>query len=187
MFPWYHAIYQLTHVPQQLKQNIWDLQQTISIRKSRYSEAMRRLEVVSMEIHESRRTRQRLLLNFPREPGVGAETDSLGSSISDVNIGELLGWLADWLAGWLTGWMDGWMVGWMDGWLVGWMAGWLVGWMTGWLDDWLDGWRDGWLTGWLAGWMEGWLADWLAGWRDGWMDGWMDGWLLLCSGTASWA
>ena len=73
---------------QQLKQNVWDLQQAISTRKARYAEALRRLEALSAEIHESRRSRQKLMLQFPREPGVGAESDSLGSSISDSNIGE---------------------------------------------------------------------------------------------------
>ena len=43
-----------------------------------------------MEIHECRRSRQKLMLQFPREPGVGAESDSLCSSISDVNIGECI-------------------------------------------------------------------------------------------------
>ncbi|KAK7109481.1 serine-rich adhesin for platelets-like [Littorina saxatilis] len=68
---------------QQQKQNVWDLQQAISTRKARYAEALRNLEAVSTEIHESRRSRQKMLLQYPREPGVGAESDSLCSSISD--------------------------------------------------------------------------------------------------------
>lgn len=70
---------------QQLKQNVWDLQQAIVIRKGRYAEALHRLESISEEIHESRRNK--LLLMFPREPGVGAECDGVGSSVSDINIG----------------------------------------------------------------------------------------------------
>ena len=69
---------------------MWDLLQAISTRKTRYAEALRLLEGVSMEIHECRRSRQKLMLQFPREPGVGAESDSLCSSISDVNIGECI-------------------------------------------------------------------------------------------------
>lgn len=69
---------------QQLKQNVWDLQQAIGSSKARYASALHALETISEEIHESRRNK--LLLMFPREPGVGAESDSVGSSISDANI-----------------------------------------------------------------------------------------------------
>ncbi|XP_046565336.1 SH3 domain-binding protein 5-like isoform X1 [Haliotis rubra] len=69
---------------QQQKQNIDDLQNAIRSSKARYSDSLRHLEGISEEIHESRR--QKILLMFPREPGVGADDESLGSSISDQNI-----------------------------------------------------------------------------------------------------
>ncbi|XP_076465510.1 uncharacterized protein LOC143297181 [Babylonia areolata] len=84
--PYFETKAELELKLQQLKQNVWDLQHAIGIRKTRYADALRCLEAVSTEIHESRRSRKKMLLQYPREPGVGAETDSLGSSISDANI-----------------------------------------------------------------------------------------------------
>ncbi|RUS79404.1 hypothetical protein EGW08_012817 [Elysia chlorotica] len=56
---------------QQVKQSIQDLQQAMVAAKARYSGALRRLETISDCIHEQRR--QKLVLMYPREPGVGAE------------------------------------------------------------------------------------------------------------------
>ena len=71
---------------QQQKQNVSDLQQAIASAKRKYADALSRLENISEEIHESRR--QKILLMFPREPGVGADSDSLCSSLSESCIGE---------------------------------------------------------------------------------------------------
>ncbi|XP_041367649.1 SH3 domain-binding protein 5-like [Gigantopelta aegis] len=68
----------------QQKQNVSDLQQAITSTKRKYADALSRLEKISEEIHESRR--QTILLMFPREPGVGADSDSLCSSITESGI-----------------------------------------------------------------------------------------------------
>ncbi|CAL1545364.1 unnamed protein product, partial [Lymnaea stagnalis] len=56
---------------QQVKQSVEDLQQAMKSAKQRYSGALKRLEQISECIHEMRR--KKLLLMYPREPGVGAE------------------------------------------------------------------------------------------------------------------
>lgn len=72
----------------QNKQNIDDLQQAIRARKLQYQEALNTLQAVSMEIHESRAARRfrKKMLRYPREPGVGAEMDSPGSSWTDLHL-----------------------------------------------------------------------------------------------------
>nr|KAG5714353.1 hypothetical protein BaRGS_018570 [Batillaria attramentaria] len=82
--PYFETKAELELKLQQQKQNVSDLQQAIAISKTRYANALHNLESISEEIHESRRSK--LLLMFPREPGVGAESDSVGSSISEANI-----------------------------------------------------------------------------------------------------
>ncbi|XP_046340845.2 SH3 domain-binding protein 5-like isoform X1 [Haliotis rufescens] len=82
--PYFELKAQLELKLQQQKQNIDDLQNAIRSSKVKYSDSLRHLEGISEEIHESRR--QKILLMFPREPGVGADDESLGSSISEQNI-----------------------------------------------------------------------------------------------------
>ncbi|XP_052093725.1 SH3 domain-binding protein 5-like [Mytilus californianus] len=67
---------------QQQKQNVTDLQSAIKQAKGKYAKSLRKLEEISLAIHESRRNK--LLLMYPRQPGVGAECDSLHSTISEL-------------------------------------------------------------------------------------------------------
>ncbi|KAK3104640.1 hypothetical protein FSP39_006861 [Pinctada imbricata] len=82
--PYFETKQQLEIKLQQLKQNVSDLQTAIKIAKSRYSSTLKTLESISEEIHESRR--EKLLLMFPRQPGVGAESDSVASSLCDLSL-----------------------------------------------------------------------------------------------------
>lgn len=52
------------------KQKVEALQQSVAQAKLKYSEALKNLEFISEEIHEKRAALR------PREPGVGAETNS---------------------------------------------------------------------------------------------------------------
>ena len=72
---------------QQQKQNVTDLQTAIKLVKSKYAKSLRKLEDISLAIHEARRNK--LLLLYPRQPGVGAESDSLCSSMSELTLGKL--------------------------------------------------------------------------------------------------
>ncbi|XP_005106123.2 SH3 domain-binding protein 5 [Aplysia californica] len=63
---------------QQLKQTLEDLQQAMRSAKRRYSVSLHHLEAISNHIHERRR--QKLLLLYPREPGVGAEEEHVIST-----------------------------------------------------------------------------------------------------------
>lgn len=72
---------------QHQKQNVTDLQTAIKLAKSKYAKSLRKLEDISLAIHEARRNK--LLLLYPRQPGVGAESDSLCSSLSEVTLGKL--------------------------------------------------------------------------------------------------
>lgn len=61
---------QKAHVQTQLnsqKENVQELQRSITANKTTYAQTLRSLEQISEEIHEARRCR------LPREPGVGAE------------------------------------------------------------------------------------------------------------------
>lgn len=69
---------------QQQKQNVLDLQQAIKGYKAKYAESLRTLEQISESIHESRR--QNLILMFPRQPGVGAESANVSPNISELSL-----------------------------------------------------------------------------------------------------
>ncbi|XP_033761452.1 SH3 domain-binding protein 5-like [Pecten maximus] len=69
---------------QQQKQNVLDLQQAIKGYKVKYAESLRTLEQISESIHESRR--QNLILMFPRQPGVGAESANVSPCISELSL-----------------------------------------------------------------------------------------------------
>ena len=73
---------------QQQKQNVTDLQTAIKQAKSKYAKSLRNLEDISSAIHEARRNK--LLLMYPRQPGVGAESDSLCSSSSEMTLGKFV-------------------------------------------------------------------------------------------------
>lgn len=62
-----------------------DLQSAIRQAKVKYSKSLHKLEEISLAIHESRR--QKLMLMYPRQPGVGAEYDSLSLSVSELTLG----------------------------------------------------------------------------------------------------
>ena len=86
--PYFELKQQLELRLQQLKQNVTDLQVAIKTSKVKYSVTLKNLEVISEEIHESRR--DKILLMFPRQPGVGAERDSISSTMSELNLGTYL-------------------------------------------------------------------------------------------------
>uniref|UniRef100_T1JAY8 SH3 domain-binding protein 5 homolog n=1 Tax=Strigamia maritima TaxID=126957 RepID=T1JAY8_STRMM len=60
-----------------LKQRIEQLQITINEAKRNYAESLRNLEIISEEIHSCR------LVRHPREPGVGAEKETLSQEMMD--------------------------------------------------------------------------------------------------------
>ncbi|XP_021358139.1 SH3 domain-binding protein 5-like [Mizuhopecten yessoensis] len=72
---------------QQQKQNVLDLQQAIKGYKVKYADTLRTLEQISESIHESRR--QNLILMFPRQPGVGAESTNVSPSLSELTLEKL--------------------------------------------------------------------------------------------------
>jgi len=68
---------------QQQKRNVTDLQQAIKEYKAKHAGSLKELEGISEAIHQTRR--QKLLLMYPRQPGVGAESDcSVTSSMSEL-------------------------------------------------------------------------------------------------------
>ncbi|XP_060592552.1 SH3 domain-binding protein 5-like [Ruditapes philippinarum] len=68
----------------QQKQNVLDLQAAIRCCKMKYTESLRKLESISEEIHQSRR--EKIWSKVPRMPGVGADTDSMTSGISETDM-----------------------------------------------------------------------------------------------------
>lgn len=72
---------------QQQKQNVISLQKRLQEAKTEYSSALKNLERISEELHEKRKLKA--LLQYPREPGVGAESEtSKCLSISEMNLGN---------------------------------------------------------------------------------------------------
>ncbi|KAK3588155.1 hypothetical protein CHS0354_012219 [Potamilus streckersoni] len=82
--PYFELTSELEIKLQQQKQNINDLQAAIKANKERYKETLRRLEEISEEIHLSRKNK--LWKYIQRTPGVGAEVDSVSSSLSDLRL-----------------------------------------------------------------------------------------------------
>lgn len=84
--PYFELKQQLDIKLQQQKQNVTDLQSAIKETKVKYSQSLKTLEEISMSIHEARRNK--IMLMFPRQPGVGAESDheSSTSSLSELNL-----------------------------------------------------------------------------------------------------
>lgn len=80
--PYFELKQQLDIKLQQQKQNVTDLQSAIKETKLKYSLSLKTLEEISMSIHEARRNK--IMLMFPRQPGVGAESDH-GSSTSSLS------------------------------------------------------------------------------------------------------
>ncbi|XP_071152624.1 SH3 domain-binding protein 5-like [Mytilus edulis] len=72
---------------QQQKQNVTDLQSAIKQAKGKYAKSLRKLEDISLAIHESRRNK--LLLMYSRQPGVGIDCDSLHSNISELTLASI--------------------------------------------------------------------------------------------------
>lgn len=73
---------------QHQKQNVTDLQAAIKDRKAKYAQALENLEKISEEIHQLRR--DKIMLMFPRQPGVGAESgSSLASIVPELNFGKI--------------------------------------------------------------------------------------------------
>lgn len=73
---------------EQQKQNVISLQKRLQEAKTEYSSALKNLEQISEELHEKRKLKA--LLQYPREPGVGAESEtSKCLSISEMNLGSL--------------------------------------------------------------------------------------------------
>lgn len=86
--PYFEVKQQLDIKLQHQKQNVTDLQSAIKDTKAKYSNALRNLEKISEEIHQSRR--DKIMLMFPRQPGVGAESgSSLASMVPDFSLEEL--------------------------------------------------------------------------------------------------
>lgn len=84
--PYFEVKQQLDIKLQHQKQNVTDLQSAIKDTKAKYSNALRNLEKISEEIHQSRR--DKIMLMFPRQPGVGAESgSSLASMVPDFSLG----------------------------------------------------------------------------------------------------
>ncbi|CAG2194056.1 unnamed protein product [Mytilus edulis] len=71
----------------QQKQNVTDLQSAIKQAKGKYAKSLRKLEDISLAIHESRRNK--LLLMYSRQPGVGIDCDSLHSNISELTLASI--------------------------------------------------------------------------------------------------
>lgn len=68
-----------SHLSQQLKKNVDDLQAKLTHAKGEYKSALRNLEMISDEIHERRRSSGM----GPRERGVGSEGDGvIGEDLS---------------------------------------------------------------------------------------------------------
>jgi hypothetical protein len=87
--PYFEVKHELDVKLQHQKQNVTDLQTAIKDTKIRYSRALSCLEKISEEIHQSRR--EKIMLMFPRQPGVGAESgSSLASAVPDLNIGIMI-------------------------------------------------------------------------------------------------
>ena len=70
---------------QQQKHNVHDLQTAIKSNKEKYSESFRTLEAISEAIHISRSNK--IWSMFPRMPGVGSETFSISSGLSELGLG----------------------------------------------------------------------------------------------------
>ncbi|XP_062588425.1 SH3 domain-binding protein 5-like [Saccostrea cucullata] len=85
--PYFEVKHELDLKLQHQKQNVTDLQSAIKETKSKYSSALNNLERISEEIHQSRR--DKIMLMFPRQPGVGAESgSSLASAVPDIDLDE---------------------------------------------------------------------------------------------------
>lgn len=65
-----------------------DLEKAVKGAKQKYSDALKNLERISEEVHLRRKSRMASLQLPPREPGVGAESDSNASSLPDINLGK---------------------------------------------------------------------------------------------------
>lgn len=63
-----------------------DLQAAIRCCKMKYNESLRKLESISEEIHQSRR--EKIWSKIPRMPGVGADTDSVASGLSEIGLSK---------------------------------------------------------------------------------------------------
>lgn len=88
--PYFEVKHELDVKLQHQKQNVTDLHTAIKDAKIRYTKALGNLEKISEEIHQSRR--EKIMLMFPRQPGVGAESgSSLASAVPEINLGMLLG------------------------------------------------------------------------------------------------
>lgn len=86
--PYFEVKHELDVKLQHQKQNVTDLHTAIKDAKIRYSKALGNLEKISEEIHQSRR--EKIMLMFPRQPGVGAESgSSLASAVPEINLGML--------------------------------------------------------------------------------------------------
>ncbi|XP_061193654.1 SH3 domain-binding protein 5-like [Saccostrea echinata] len=85
--PYFEVKHELDLKLQHQKQNVTDLQAAIKETKTKYSSALNNLEKISEEIHQSRR--EKIMLMFPRQPGVGAESgSSLASAVPDIDLDE---------------------------------------------------------------------------------------------------
>lgn len=70
------------------KRNVIFLQEKLQEAKSNYSGALKNLERISEELHEKRKLKA--VLQYPREPGVGAESEnSKCDAASEMNLGSL--------------------------------------------------------------------------------------------------
>ena len=63
-----------------------DLQNAIKVNKIKYSESFHTLEDISDAIHISRKNK--IWSMFPRMPGVGSDTFSVSSGLSDLGLGR---------------------------------------------------------------------------------------------------
>lgn len=68
----------------QQKQNVSDILTAIRCYKMKYTESLRKLESISEEIHQTRR--EKFWAKVPRMPGVGADIDSVASSLSEMDL-----------------------------------------------------------------------------------------------------
>ncbi|XP_056007323.1 SH3 domain-binding protein 5-like [Ostrea edulis] len=85
--PYFEVKHELDVKLQHQKQNVTDLHTAIKDAKIRYTKALGNLEKISEEIHQSRR--EKIMLMFPRQPGVGAESgSSLASAVPEINLEE---------------------------------------------------------------------------------------------------
>lgn len=71
----------------QQKHNVTDLQNAIKANKIKYSESFHTLEDISDAIHISRKNK--IWSMFPRMPGVGSDTFSVSSGLSDLGLDQL--------------------------------------------------------------------------------------------------